>query len=154
MQNSQILRIFVAAVCLTQVACSNYRTTPLEKKRFQTFSMATRQLPPEPAYASTRWVRPTQVTPSRETPGNKVEPILPVVHYKVTDTPLCEAALVLAATTRYRSYCSSRLSGEKLSFEGLGTLDELAIEIAMLSGAEIIVDHSRGEIRFLGKGDL
>jgi hypothetical protein len=77
--------------------------------------------------------------------------ISPVLHYKVQDVTLKEAALVLASTTRYRSYCSSLIADQRLTLDGLGTLDELADEIETLAGIQVVVDHEHKEVRFLAR---
>lgn len=117
------------------------------------YSIATRQLPPDPAFSMTKWVRPPLMKPSREMPEQiSSKRISPVVHYKVQDVTLKEAALVLASTTRYRSYCSSLIADQRLTLDGLGTLDELADEIETLAGIQVIVDHEHKEVRFLARG--
>ena len=130
------------------IACASQEPTGVKER--ETFTIATRQLPPEKPYSMTRWVRPPQVLPPREAPVRASSSyISPVVHYKVTDISLKEAALVLAATTRYRSYCSSLIGDERLTLDSLGTLDELAEEIETLAGIEVVIDHDHKEVRFL-----
>ena len=123
--------------------------TPTEKPKV--FRVATRQLPPEPVYNRLRWVRPPQVTPSRKIDAKRSPLILPVVHYSVKQTPACEALLVLAATSRYRSYCASAVEPKRVSLDMLGTIDEIAQEISHNAGIKVVVDHQNQEVRFLSR---
>ena len=133
------------------LACSG-KEIPDAVKEKPTFTIATRQHAPEKPFSMTRWVRPPQVLPPRAAPVRASSSyISPVVHYKVKDISLKEAALVLAATTRYRSYCSSLIAEQRLTLDSLGTLDELAEEIETLTGIHVVIDHDNKEIRFLAR---
>jgi hypothetical protein len=143
-----VFTILLLSVVPGLLACSSTEPTGVAKEK--TFTIATRQLPPEKPYSMTRWVRPPQVLPPRTAPVRASSSyISPVVHYKVKDISLKEAALVLAATTRYRSYCSSLISDQRLTLDSLGTLDELAEEIETLAGIDVIIDHDNKEVKFL-----
>lgn len=147
-----VLTLAILSVLPGLIACTNYER-PTVKKDMPAYTIATRQLPPEKPYSMTRWVRPPQVLPPRQAPVRASSSyISPVVHYKVTDISLKEAALVLAATTRYRSYCSSLIADQRLTLDSLGTIDELAEEIETLAGIDVIIDHDSKEVRFLKRG--
>jgi hypothetical protein len=60
-----------------------------------------------------------------------------------------EASRSLAATAQYASYCSSLIAKQKISFNQLGTLDELAEAISRQAGIRVVVDHEGQAIRFL-----
>jgi len=132
------------------IACSSQIPVATIKKEKKAYSVAYRQIPPQPTYGATRWVRPPTTFPSRKFEDRSSSYVSPVVHYKVTEAPLKEAALVLAAITRYKSYCSSAIADQKVTIDTLGTLDELAQEIEVLTGIKVVVDHDNKEIRFLG----
>jgi hypothetical protein len=57
---------------------------------------------------------------------------------------------VLAATARYSSYTASSIADENITIESIGTIDELGIEIGILAGIHVVVDHKHKEVRFLG----
>jgi hypothetical protein len=150
-----VFRIFLAAAltALCSVAgCSTKeqpKWTPEKKKKV--FAIATRQLPPEPIYNPLRWVRPPQVLPTRKVEASDAPTLMPIVHFEVTDRPLQEVALILAATASYRSYCSSQIADRKLTLNTLGTMEELAREIEKNADVNVVIDHRLREVRFLTK---
>lgn len=137
------------ALSLLCMACSSSTVIPATQSK-PTYSIATTQAPLEPAFSMTRWVRPPQVLPERRLPVQPAKAyISPVIHYKVKEVSLKEAALILAATTRYRSFCSSSIAEAPITLDTLGTIDEIASEISLLADIQVIVDHSNKEVRFL-----
>ena len=136
---------------LAVLACGCYPTDPKwePEKGKQVYRVATRQLPPEPVYGDLRWVRPPQMLPTRKVESSDAQLIRPIIQFEVTDRPICEAALVLAASAGYRSYCSSRIGEPKLTLASVGTMDELAVEIEKKAGIKVAVDHGTREVRFL-----
>lgn len=123
---------------------------PKEKKRI--YTVATRQLPPEPVYGRLEYTRPPHVLPKKkpESMSGKPAPrILPVVQFTVDDKPFSEVAMILAATARYDHYCSSLISDNKFSINTLGTIDEIGDDIADKGKIRVIVDHVNRQVRFL-----
>lgn len=114
-------------------------------------AIAYRQTAPQPVYSRLRWVHLPETMPAREIPESEAPTIFPVFHLDLKNASLEEAARALAATTRYSSYCSSSLVDRKISMNRLGTLDELAHEIAATTGISVQVDHSMKTVRFLPK---
>lgn len=114
-----------------------------------------RTVGPEPVYARTRWVRPPEVLPQRdsypkdagslrETPS-----LRPVFQLSLKNTTLEETARVLAATARYSSYTAPSIAKDKISVTNLGTIDELARIIESKARVQVVVDHENREVRFL-----
>ena len=114
--------------------------------------MATRQLPPEPVYNPVTWVRPPQIAPTRKYEASRAPLVLPVMEFSIDNAPLSEAVLVLAAPTRYATYCSSTVADQRLSLTMVGTMPEIAQEIEAKTGVRVIIDHTNREVRFLGSG--
>lgn len=127
------------------VGCS----TP--QPRTETYKVAFRQSPPQPVYNRLRWVRPPDVKPARGLPQAEAPRINPIFHLAIDNGTLEEVSLALAAMARYQSYCSSLVAEKRISIQSLGTLDELADEVATLSGVHVVVDHPSREIRFLAQ---
>jgi len=122
-----------------------------------TYSVATRQIPPETPYNRLTWVRAPDNLPQRELPdvtgpdAAAASPlVLPVVEFSVRSITLEEAARVLAATTRYEAYAASSIAGRRITMHRLGTVDELAEEIAKSAGIQVVVNHATRTIHFLG----
>lgn len=124
------------------------------KKRPRTYKMATRQLPPQPVYGATRWVRPPEMTPDRRIESSKADLVVPILDFSVKDAPLSEAILVLGATARYRTYCSSIIADKKLTLTTIGTITEIATAIEKSADIKVALDHQNKEIRFLPKRDV
>jgi len=109
----------------------------------------------EPVYARTRWVRPPEVVPQRESyqaaaMNMRESPSLrPVFELSLKNTSLEETARVLAATARYSSYTAPSIANDKISVTNLGTIDELARIIESKARVQVVVDHENREVRFL-----
>jgi hypothetical protein len=144
---------FLASSSLLATSLTGCGPTIAEAKVDKTrkvYRIATRQHPPEPVYSRTRWVRPPEIKPERENSAAAAPLILPVVQLEVADAPLKEVAQILAATSRYRSYCAPSISQRTVSITSLGTIEELAHQIELEAGIRVVVDHTLQEIRFLG----
>src|SRR5690606_1426600 len=115
------------------------------------YSVSYRQTAPQPVYNRLRWVHPPEVLPARATHESTAPTIFPVFHVDLRNSTLEEAARVLAATARYESYCSSAIANRKISFNRLGTLNELAAALAASAGITVQVDHDMKTVRFLSK---
>lgn len=112
--------------------------------------IASRQLPPEQVYSRVRWVHPPEVLPSRQVSTGQGKPrVLPIIHLKLQNASLEEAARVVAASARYQSFVSSSASNKRVTIQSLGTIDELAEELAKKTNTEVLVDHETRSVRFL-----
>lgn len=141
--------VTLLAGVLLAAGCSSGGYEYLEADKPKVFKVASRQHAPDPVYSRTTWVRPPQVLPTRERDAKTKPLILPVIHYTVDGLPLKEAALILAATSRYRSYTAPSIEGQKISINSLGTIEELAQEIENKAGVRVVIDHENEEIRVL-----
>lgn len=117
-----------------------------------TYRVAMRQLPPKPTYHRLRWVQLPETMPyNADQLGDEVPAISPIISIDLNDSTLEEAARVLAATGRYSSYCAGAIAKQKISIKAVGTLDEIAAEIAKRAHIDTSIDHENHEVRFLAK---
>jgi hypothetical protein len=153
-KHSRVFHFLLSATCLIALGVSTTGCGPtiaeakVDKTR-KVYRIATRQHPPEPTYSRTRWVRPPDLKPDRDVTASSAPLLLPVIQLEVAETPLKEVAQILAATSRYRSYCAPSISQRTMSITSLGTIEELAHQIELEAGIRVVVDHSLQEIRFL-----
>jgi hypothetical protein len=135
-------------------ACSPH-TVPEPVEDLRLYDTKLRKLPPPPTYSKTRWVRPPEILPERDLPGRerkevrRAPSVRPIYSLSLEKVSLTEAARVLAATARYSSYTASSISKEKITIQSIGTIDELADQIAAIAGIHVVVDHEHKEVRFL-----
>jgi hypothetical protein len=142
----------IAAIGLTLSACGPTVKEWSPDRQKVGYAQAYRQLPPQPVYNRLRWVYAPEVLPARETSSESSAPtIMPVFHLDLKNATLEEAARTLAATTRFSSYCSSTIADRKISINRLGTVDELAGEIAGAAGITVQIDRQSQTVRFLPK---
>ena len=142
-------------VVLVGAGCSGVKEYQPITKNSGLFMPSVRTSAPEPVYARTRWVRPPEVLPQRdsagqETVGLQESPSLrPVFQLSLKNATLEETARVLAATARYSSYTAPSIAKDKISVTNLGTIDELARTIESKARVQVVVDHQNREVRFL-----
>lgn len=120
-----------------------------DKDKVHVFSVAFRQLSPEPVYSRTRWVHLPAPLPARELPQSSAAEMRPVFYMQLRQATLDQAAQALARTALYDSYCASSLAKERISISSLGTTDELAQLIAARAGVDVYVDHANHQVRIL-----
>lgn len=121
-------------------------------RKSHTFQAVSRQVPPPMMYNRVRWVNPPDVIPVANAKiSSKV--IAPVMQLDLKATTLKEAADSMAKSVRYQSYCSSKISGRRITMNSLGTIDELAQAVSDKAGINVVVDHYGREIRFLAKSE-
>ncbi|RME58976.1 MAG: hypothetical protein D6780_05850 [Candidatus Dadabacteria bacterium] len=143
----KLLLSFVLIIPLF-VSCS----TSKPKVKPLVFQAAKRQLPPEPVYNRLRESYLPETVPERDKKFSlKRKRILPVIHLKLRRATPYEACLVLAATARYRPFCSAYIGRKRITIDALGTIDELAEKLAKKTDLIIEVDHKLREVRFLNK---
>jgi len=111
---------------------------------------------PAPTYSRTRWGQLPEVVPARELEGDNGDsshdtaPALRrVFQLNIKNGTLEETARVLGAMARYSSYTTPSLATRKVSFQSLGTIDELARIIGEKEQIKVVVDHENKEVRFL-----
>jgi len=135
--------------CLVLIAGCTPRS---EVKKPVVYRIAHRQLPPEPVYSRLRLVHVPETMPLARANYSPDRPrILPVIHLELDEDTLEDAAAALAATARYSSYCASSIANQKVSLNQLGTIDELAGELAAAAGIRVVVDHENRQVRFFAQ---
>ncbi|MBX7139296.1 MAG: hypothetical protein K1X83_15080 [Oligoflexia bacterium] len=130
--------LIVSLATLAGCAVEN-QWKPDQKKKI--YGMSYRQHAPQPVYSRLRWVRPPEVIPAHELPGSSAPRLTPVVHLELKNATLKQAADSLAATARYTGVCAPEVATQKISFNALGTIDELARNLGLSAGVQVAVDH-------------
>lgn len=143
-------RIIGALLILGASGCFPEKSYSPHKEK-KAFVYPVRQDAPEPVYNRLTYVLPPSPLPSYEGPGRVGEPMVPVVHLEFKNAKLEEIASALAMSARYRAYTSGLIANRRVSFNALGTIDELAHEISNKVGINVMVDHVNKEVRFLAK---
>ena len=152
MRSLLILTILGSSMVVGCGGVKDYQPIPKEDGLYMP---SVRTVGAEPVYARTRWVRPPEVLPQRESyqaaeASLRGSPSLrPVFELSLKNTSLEETARVLAATARYSSYTAPSIAHEKISITNLGTIDELARIIESKARVQVVVDHENREVRFL-----
>lgn len=146
-------RVITASLILSTLflgGCSSTDVSDVQAP--QVYQVATRRWAPEPVYNRLRWARPPQVHPERAHPQVDSPLIMPVVHFSVKDETLKDVVLILGANSRYKTYCSPLIAGEKLTMDMLGTMEEIAVAIEDSKNIQVILDHEAEELRFEARG--
>jgi hypothetical protein len=107
---------------------------------------ADRQAPAQPIYNRLRFANLPDPMPGEIAQGDRPV-ILPVVQLSIKDQSVEEVGTLLAQSARYSSYCASGIAHQKMSLEGLGTIDELAAQVAKKANVKVVVDHASREVR-------
>lgn len=151
---SRILTIVLISVCAVGCAKGPKPYEPDSKNARTLFMPSYQSSAPERTYARTRWVQLPEVLPARsvEDGGSSYErspDLRPVFQLNVKNSTLEETARILASMARYSSYTTPSLATRKVSFQNLGTIDELARIIEEKEHIKVVVDHDTKEVRFL-----
>jgi hypothetical protein len=109
----------------------------------------TRQHAPEEIYSRVREVRPPEPVPEPPRDINRAPRFMPVIQFNVDQKSLMEVAQLLADSYRYGYYCSPIVADRQISLRAIGTLDELAAQVAELGQIKVTVDHENRELRIL-----
>jgi len=147
MNKNSFTMISLSAMALFLVACSD--SGNVNRKVPVTYKMATRQLPPQPVYSATRFVRPPEMNPSRDPEASNADVVIPIFNFSIQNRTLSETILVLAATVRYSSFCDKSIANRRLTLTTIGTVDEIAKEIQEKVKIKIEIDHQKKQVRFL-----
>ncbi len=109
------------------------------------YSIASRQLPPEPVYNRTAWAALPQPIPG-ELParGARMSQKLEV---NLSGVMLGTASNRIGKLFGYRSYCSPSISDRRITLKERGDLDELAEALATKASIRVVVDHENRELR-------
>lgn len=141
----------IGLALLNSTACSSKKQIDPNKER-KFFTVAVRQLPPEPVYNRLTVAYLPEPLPSREIRRASFSRLSPVFEFEMKDATLEQTARILASMSRYTSYCSSVIASRKVSLTAVGTIDEIADLIKKKAGINVNVDHSNREVRFLANG--
>ncbi len=143
------LTLSVTTVATFSALCGcSTNVVPLKNPERKTFTVSYRHTAPQPVYSRVRWVYLPDVVPMKDGFAlSKSAPIDPVVSLQLKNTSLPEAMMSLANIVRYRAECPSQLESVKVSLNAVGTIEELAQQIAKQAGEEIVVDHVSRVVR-------
>ena len=146
-----LARLAVALLVLGLIAgCSS--TDPRKRKKDrENFFFPMRQLPQDRVYGTLRAVHLPNPLPKSDKDMGQAPRIMPIFEFSVKDTPLEEVAMILASAARYSSYCASTVAKQRVTFSGLGTVEELAALIAKETGTRAFMDHENRVVRFTVK---
>jgi hypothetical protein len=143
-----------AAVVLTLcflggVGCSSSPPPPKKRVVRHDWFYPTRQHAPEEIYSRVREVRPPEPVPEPPHGINRAPRLMPVMQFNVNQKSLVEVAQLLADSYRYGYYCSPTVADRQISLRAIGTLDELAAQVAEIGQVKVTVDHENRELRIL-----
>jgi hypothetical protein len=144
--------ILCAGFCLVLAGCAGAKEWEPDNKP-EVYSVSHRPYAPQPVYSRLRWVHPPTVLPARTIAKTGAPAIVKTYSLSLKNATIEDAAAALAAAARYSSFCSSSVASQKISIEGMGTIDELAASIAAKGKVQVVVDHEGREIRILRKED-
>lgn len=139
--------------------CSSSTTSSVSpEKASKAFTVANRQLAPEPVYNRLRWVQLPEVLPTAQyTSSTKAKSqdslkkpmMFPVINFELKDGTLQEASQMLAASSQYKAFCDPSFAANPISVTMLGTIHEIANKISEVSGIDVLIDHTNREVRFV-----
>ena len=154
------MKAFFASVLVIGIlaGCSSSKPQSQVKKTSKAFSVANRQLAPEPVYNRTRWVQLPEVLPatgantlkSNKRRADLEQPMMfSVINFELENGTLKEAAQMLAASSRYQAFCDPSFANKSINIKMLGTIHEIANKISEASGVDVLIDHTNREVRFV-----
>lgn len=121
--------------------CGSSTPPPVEP----VYSIATRQLPPEPGYSRTSWaVLPQPIPGDLRVLGARMSQKMAV---NISSEPLGSASSRIGKLFGYRSYCAGTISDRRVTLKERGDLDELAEALAAKASIRVVVDHENRELR-------
>ncbi|MCB9030747.1 MAG: hypothetical protein H6619_06815 [Deltaproteobacteria bacterium] len=141
-----VLACITSLTVLSLAGCSSKKAAP---EPDPTFSIAKRQVAPDPTYNRLRWANLPDVIPGEPKISEGTPYLFPVMHFELKNGTLEEAAQMLASTARYASYCSSSLADKKISIDTLGTIHDVAQSIAQKAQIDVVIDHDTRQVRFV-----
>jgi|GEM_PF-1666103 len=131
------------------VGCSSSPPPVKQRSVRHDWFYPTRQHAPEEIYSRVRQVRPPEPVPEPPRGINRAPRFMPVMQFNVDKKSLVEVAQLLADSYRYGYYCSPIVADRQISLRAIGTLDELAAQVAELGQVRVTVDHENRELRIL-----
>jgi len=141
--------IITAALIAASALASGCSSNKAERPSGKAYRVAFRQLPPQPVYNRVGFAHLPEVVPSRDLPRTNAPTLDPMVHLELKNSTLEEASEVLAAVSRYTSFCASTIAKQRITLNTLGTQQELADQISAEAGIKVVIDHENRQVRFL-----
>ncbi len=147
------LRLAIAVLfTVSVVGCASSASKPYSPSaKRRGFGLAYRQLAPDPVYKRTRLVYLPEPLPSANIEGANAPKFDPVIQLELKNLPIEQAADTFASAFQYKAFCEAKLIGRKLSFNGLGTMEELAGSLGKQEDIKVDIDHSTHTVRFMAK---
>lgn len=150
-----MLRRLFTLILLSVLLQACYTSSPASKKAARQYKVALWQHPVEDAYGTLMVSRPPVPL------ANKIS-----THRAIGKAPLLEREFLLEAkntsldniakmierSTNYKTYCSSLIADQRLSFKRVGSIESHAQYINNNSNAEVVIDKDRLQIWFFEKG--
>lgn len=147
------LNLIIALLTLAALGACAPKKKPFDpNKERKFFSVAVRQLPPEPVYNRLAVAYLPEPLPSRSIVPASHTRLSPIFQFEMKNATLEQTARILANMSRYTSYCSSVIANRKINIIAVGTIDEIAEFIAAKAGINVSIDHANREVRFLANG--
>lgn len=146
---SHIRRFALALSCGVLLSCSSGPEGVRKKEVRRDWFYPTRKQAPEPIYNRLRDVRPPEPIPDPPRGIERAPRLFPIIQINLRGAKLSEVARILAQSYRYGHYCSPLLAEKRVSVRAIGTLNELADEVARLGSVRVAVDHENREVRIL-----
>lgn len=131
------------------VGCSSSSKPSKQRKVRHDWFYPTRQHAPEPVYSQLREVRPPEPIPEPPRDSHRAPRLMPVMQVNISNKSIGQAAQILADSYQYGNYCSPIVADQRISLRAIGTLDELAAQLAELGRVKVTVDHENRELRVL-----
>lgn len=147
--NRPFIRAVLAFGCIVVTSCSSGSDVVLKKEVRRDWFYPTRKQAPEEVYNRLRDVRPPEPVPEAPRSVEKAPRLFPVVQLNIKNGTLSEVARILAQSYRYGHYCSPLVAQQRMSVRAIGTLDELADQVAHTGMVRVSVDHENREVRIL-----
>ncbi|RIL05041.1 MAG: hypothetical protein DCC75_12055 [Proteobacteria bacterium] len=122
-----------------------------DKKNPHVYAISFRQTPPPESYHRLRWVHLPEPLPAAYRRSTAQVRMTPVLGMELSNLTLEQAAKELADSVNYRSYVASSVAGRTLSLNSLGTVEELAHQLARATNTRVHVDHTTRSLRFLAQ---
>ncbi len=142
--------ILLSAASVLLCGCSIFADKPHDApEKPEIYRVASRQLPPEPVYNKVRAVHLPITYPEATGPEAGQLELKKNLKIGVKNMPLEAVVKGLADSSTYSSYTASTIAKNKITLTSYGNIDEIARDLAVVSKANVIVDHKNREIRVL-----
>lgn len=138
------MRILLILACLT--GCLSNKVPAVYEP--PVYTIANRQLPPQPVYNPVRWVALPDPIPERGISKSRTR-IEPIFEFSVDNASSKELCEIMATGLHYKGYCSNASTTDKIKLNTLGTMDEIFLKIKRDAKLNLQLDHQKKEIRVI-----